>query len=134
MAHHTYDIDRKANLVRIVVTGHDTAAEMERRLREIVNDLRFSPGMDALVDLTGLTGLDASPGQIRDVATLHGRLDPMIGGGRVALVADKDVSVLLGRQYQEAGERRTSMRFRIFQSVREAESWLGIAPRPAGGS
>lgn len=126
---HTYDFDRKANLVRIVVTGHDTAPEMERRLREITNDLRFSPGMDALVDLTGMTGLDASPDQIGDIAALHGMLDALIGDGRLALVAEQGLPLGFSQLYRTFGEQRTSMKIRVFASVDEAERWLGIRHR-----
>ncbi len=125
---YTYDIDRKANLVRVTITGHNTAAEMERRMREVTNDLRWSPGMDALVDMTGMTGLDMSPDQIGDLTALHGMLDALIGDGRLAMVADKEVSMGFSRLYQTFGEQRTSMKIRVFQSVREAEQWLGIKP------
>jgi SpoIIAA-like len=126
---YTYDIDRQANLVRVTITGHNTAAEMERRMREVTNDLRWSPGMDALVDLTGMTGLDMSADQIGDLTALHGMLDALIGDGRLAMVADKEVSMGFSRLYQTFGEQRTSMKIRVFQSVREAEQWLGINPR-----
>jgi hypothetical protein len=130
---YTYEIDRRRNFVRIIVTGRDSVADILRRMREISNDLRFSPGMDVLNDFTGVTDLNLSADDIDGITKLQKALDDLIGGGRQAIVADQDLIYGLGRMYETLAEGRVSMKIRIFRQLREAEAWLGI-DRPAGGN
>ena len=121
---YTYEIDSKARLVRIAITGIDTATDIERRTREITNDLRWSPGMDALVDFSGATGIDASMEQLGDTAVVFGQLDMLIGDGRLAIVAPRDPIHEIGLRWEAMAQGRTAMKIRVFRDRAEAERWL----------
>jgi hypothetical protein len=130
---YSYIFDRARNLVRINVNGRDTAADNQRRIREITNDLSWSPGMDVLVDFTGTTDFDISAEGIGAIAMTQGQIDPLIGGGRLAVVASREPIYELSRLFEVLAERKGSMRVRVFRELVEAEEWLGLGPGSFAG-
>lgn len=128
---YTYVIDSEAGLVRITVTGRDTAADNARRIREIANDLAWSPGMDVLLDFTGAAEIDIAPAEMDAIAKMKVGIDALIGDGRLAIVADRDLIYGMSRMYEALAEGKISMKIRVFRDLREAEEWLGTGPGPA---
>jgi len=124
---YTYVIDREAGLVRITVTGRDTAADNERRIREIANDLAWSPGMDVLLDFTGATEVDVAPAEMEAIAMMQAGIDALIGDGSLAIVAGRDLIYGLSRMYETIAEAKVSIKIRVFRDLREGEEWLGTS-------
>ena len=128
---YTFEIDARNHIVRVQVTGVDTPADVEQRIREVTNDLRWSPGMNVIVDYSGATRSEISPDYLAKVATVHSMLRAFLGDGRLAIVAGEETAAGFTRMWDAYVQGRSSMQIRVCRDVKEAEAWLGLPP--AGG-
>jgi hypothetical protein len=130
---YTIAFDLPHRLVRAVIEGRDTLSDMQERFRAITRDSRWSPGLDVLLDFRGVTDFDLSASQAQHAAELFTAEGAVIGDGRVAIVADRDLVYGMGRMWQAFSEASSPTEVGIFRTLAEAESWLGLhAGRTAG--
>ncbi len=121
---YTFEINPRTRRVDVRVKGRDTAADLTRRVQEITGDPLWSPGFDILVDTCEVNEFDFSTSDIQDIARLHEDMNKLIGGGKLAIAAPRDLIYGVGRMWETLAEGRTALSIRVFRSLEEAETWL----------
>ena len=124
---YSYTFDKKHRTVHVKVTGHDTAFLNRDRIKRITSDPRWQSGYNVLVDFIDTEKIDLSMPDAEDLAALHESLGPVIGNGKLAVVAPGDMVYGISRMWETVTETHTLMTTNIFRTVKEAEEWLGIS-------
>jgi hypothetical protein len=118
----TWEIDRHAGIVSIVVHGHITSDEALATFDAIVADPEFRPGTHVLSDHRGLeTVVDAE--FIRAFLFRVQKAGPLLQGSRVAFVESAGVRYGMARMTSILSES-SPMALRAFDDIDEARRWL----------
>ena len=124
----TVRIDRRAGLRTTTMTGVVTDAELVDAAAAVVGDPDLDPAQRALINLTGIGGLEVTPAGLREVADLlAGALEGSPARPRVAVLAAAPRALSLVRIYERFAERvRVPYDYQVFESEAEARAWLGV--------
>lgn len=94
-------------------------------VREFRDDPDFGTGYAGLIDASGLERIEVTSQGVRDVAHLTTRIEEVLRGARVAIVAGTDAAFGMARMYQ--GVRVDApYEIQVFREVAEARRWLGL--------
>ncbi len=96
---------------------------METRMQ----DPRWRPEMDVLLDLSGLDTEGVGYAFISGLLLERERLAGSVGSGRTAVVA-QDHTFGLVFMFVYMAEERVPVSYRVFTTCGEAEAWLATAP------
>lgn len=118
--------DPEANLLVVHLEGAIGDEDLLTYARRVVETPEIPAGHDELIDLRAMEagGRITTPG-LRRVAALFARTDRTPEQSRVAFVASSDVGYGLARMYQ-AFRSESPLELRVFRSMREARTWLGL--------
>jgi len=105
--------------------GEVSEAELLETASKLATDGAIPPGHRELVDLSRLEQTDVTSGALRRVARIYADTDHRPGDSQVAIVAPGDLFFGLSRMY-EAYRDGAGLRMRIFRSLAEARTWLGL--------
>lgn len=123
-----YVIDRESGLIRTSISGVLTDADLLAYKRDVIAELRRSPGLCELVDARGIDQVRATSAGIRAMADLDLQAaDAYREGFRLAIVVKDDVSFGLARMYEMQTESVVPQ-VSVFREMTEATAWLGRTP------
>lgn len=127
---HRFDFDEPGRVI-ITVWGEATLAGFRGYMAEFLDDPRWRPGMDSLVDLRALEIGEITSAQIRGLVEAQTRNREKRGGGRTAAVVSQEVTFGLVRMYEAYADQQSSPH-RVFRSYDEARTWLDEPPGTDG--
>ena len=120
---HRFDFGEPGRVI-ITVWGEASIEGFHAYLSEFLDDPKWQPGMDSLVDLRDLDFADLRSAQIRALVDAQVRNKVKRGGGRAAIVVSREVAYGLVRMYAAYADQRVALRPRVFRSYEEAHAWL----------
>jgi hypothetical protein len=120
---HRFDFGEPGRVV-ITVWGEASLEGFHAYLSEFLDDPRWQPGMDSLVDLRDLDFADLTSVQIRVIVDAQVRNKVKRGAGCAAIVVSQEVAYGLVRMYAAYADQRVSLQPRVFRSYEEAQAWL----------
>jgi hypothetical protein len=121
-------IDVSRSRVVSTISGAVGWKDMYGALEEIANHPDFKPEFDQLVDVTGVTTVDATYEDMRRVAELN----PFAPSARRAIVGSSDFVYGMARMYETLTADRSLVR--VFRTMPEAEEWLSNGRDPRSGT
>ncbi len=121
-------IDKKADMIRIVLTGAVKTPEILQELTDLFNHPLFRKSMNALVDLRKMHNLTSSRA-VRTMANFIGRHKDKVGSARVAIVVSTLVTLGLTNMFI-ALTRQTSLTLAVFRNDQQALNWLDLNDEP----
>ncbi|MEM6337491.1 MAG: hypothetical protein AAF752_13055 [Bacteroidota bacterium] len=120
----------EARVIRKRGHGQVTDDELANASRYALHHHDFEPGFDELWDGSRATDIIVDLKKMRRAVASERRNTPRIGPGRIAVVYNQTVYFALFRLYQVLTSPFTKREFRTFDTVAEAEAWLGVPPVP----
>jgi len=112
-------IDQARHRVTVAVHGVLRADDIRQARWSLAADSAFDPAFGQLIDLTGVTQVLVSAGDVEQLARTS-----MFGNAtRVAIVAPTPLTSALSRMYRMFSQP-SGRTVEIFQSAEEAERWL----------
>ena len=116
----SYQIDKARGLVTSTASGFLTAADILAHQRKLLGDSSFDPTCSQIVDCTGVTGIDLSPDDVRDVtaATIFS------AHSRRAVVVATDEQFGFARMFKMMREAQGEYGIRVFRDRAEALRWV----------
>ena len=123
----TYSVDLEQRLVLVRMSGALTRDEMFACTNSLRNDPRVTSEFSELVDLRGLTSVEAV--RAEDVrAMASGSLSP---AARRAIVAPDNAAFGLSRMFESLrGAKGAPDQTVVFRTMQEADVWLGLSSTP----
>ena len=116
-----YTIDREHNVVILRLTGVLTGSELLESQQLLGADPKFDPGMNEIVDGSGITDHQVDPTTIGQLATVN----LFSKGSKRALVGSSDVAFDKARMFQSYAKHHGSA-IRSFRKLSEALAWLQL--------
>lgn len=120
-----YQIDAGRQVVFTRCFGTITITDLWDTVQHLRNDPAFNPDLRQLIDLSELTGMNATFEEIWHFARDKDG-DPFSGSSRRAVVAPQNFAYGLARMYEASREDRDDGGFRVFRNMAEAREWLGL--------
>jgi hypothetical protein len=115
-----YAIDEPRRLVLSRGWGRLTDDELLVHARTLRADPRFSPDFAQLCDLLGVTSVEATATEIKEL----GELNPFGKGARRALIISSGAAYGFGRMYETI--RKEGDELKIFPDLDTGLAWLGL--------
>ena len=123
-----YRIDHELELVVTHVEGVVGDEDLLAYARSFPNDPDFVSGYAGLVDASGLERIAVTGDGVRGLAHLTERMEKLLSGSKVAIVAVTDEAFGVARMYQ--GVRgAVPYEVRVFRELVEAQRWLDLPER-----
>lgn len=122
------EFDIGNNVVRAVHWGVCTLPDLKKSVDAVVTDPRWTPGMGVFTDFREANASRLSSEDMRNYAVHLGSHTAAIAGSRAATIVDKPLNFGMVRVWEaHAAIQGHPVEHRLFQSVEEAEAWLGWA-------
>jgi hypothetical protein len=119
-----FDIQIRDNIIRLTYTGYVTKAELFASAQEIVRvEGTFERRPDQLTDLSGIVDRETNYETLSTVASER-RTRVFPNNWRLAMVAPTPLGFGLARMFKTLTES-PQIDIQIFQTLAEAEAWLG---------
>ena len=118
----TYTIDKAANTVNVVYTGHPEFVEWAGMMNNVFRDPDFTPGFSFLLDRRNVNTAP-SPAYIERIVTFHKDHERELGKSKVAVVVSEMASYGMVRMSQ--GLIGDHINLNVFTDINEAVDWLG---------
>jgi hypothetical protein len=118
----TYEIDERAGLITLTLSGEIVAADIAGYVAASRRDPRFRPGLNRLVVSDGVTGFPNLAG-VREITRRTGTT-PAEPPHRIAAVATGPLD--RGMIAMFFGRWGLGDRYELFESVAKAREWLGL--------
>lgn len=118
-----YQVDDRRRVVLIQSTGKIELRDMFDFAARVRSDPAIHPDFNALIDLTELTGLDASFEELRRYAK-DANGDPFSVKALCVAVAPHDFAYGIARMYQTLREKQGD--FRVVRTMEEGRNLLGL--------
>ncbi|MEE9254090.1 MAG: hypothetical protein V3U43_04090 [Pseudomonadales bacterium] len=118
-------MDLEHGVIFITIDGELSDEHVDWWSGAILADPNYRPGMDRLVDFSGVTKLGVTTEGNRYLATAAQRFDPNRWGRRLAIVVSGEEGFGVARQYQSM-RTPAPYEIRLFRRVEDAKEWLGI--------
>ena len=116
-----YTIDRERNVVILRLTGVLTSSELLEAQQLLGADPKFDPGMNEIVDGSGITDHRVDATTIGQLATVN----LFSNGSKRALVGSSEIAFGKAQMFQSYAKRHGST-IRSFRKLSEALAWLGL--------
>jgi hypothetical protein len=113
-------IDKEHRLVICEIFGHVVDEDGPALQRAIREDPDFDPGFSQLLDMTGVTKVDANAETVRRLA----QTSVFSPNARRAFVANSDVIFGFARMFEMLRESAGGTALRVFRSRDDAMRWL----------
>jgi hypothetical protein len=118
--------------VVVVTSGVASLAGFRAFVEELVASPEYRPGMNILVDHTGLDANRLAASDMQAIADLVVEFYERIGPGLCATVVPSPHKFRLAQIWQQLVERKVLMRTGVFYSREFARSWLRREHPPSG--
>jgi hypothetical protein len=109
--------------VTITTSGPATPEALTSYVRDLVNDLRFRPGMLILADHSELDLGAVTPTDVGAQSAMMNQLDEQIGPCKIAIVVPSEVGFGYARMYQ-SHTSETQVDSQVFHTRADALAWL----------
>ncbi len=121
---HKLNADVSEDLMLLVTKGDATVEGITAFLDDIIAHPNWQPGMSILLDhrllnLSPITTLGVE--QISDYFT---EISDALGGGKLAMVMNKDVDFGITRAWEIITQDRTQMQLHVFRTLDDAQAWI----------
>lgn len=117
----TYTIDKTANIVNVVYTGHPEFVEWAEMMYNVFRDPDFKAGFSFLLDRRGVK-TPPSTGYIERVVAFSRQHRKELGKSKIATVVGEPGSYGMARMFQGLTPENRSLR--VFTDIDEARRWL----------
>jgi len=118
-----YSIDRDRGIACVKADGKVTHREDMECFGNLLSDAEFRPGLLLLLDYRGRESV-ASSQEVRELVEHSGKVRPILGDARCAIVVSSDVAFGMGRMYSALSEH-SFVPTNVFRDIDEARQWLG---------
>jgi hypothetical protein len=115
---------KASRYVRVVTGGVYNIDDHMRMLEDVVNRDFWKPGMNLLIDDSRLDFHQTSLEQLREAGLKRLRFDPLIGGGKTAVIVDSLADFARVRQYELITSGKVAAKIDIFKDEDKAVLWL----------
>jgi hypothetical protein len=115
-----FSIDKDRRLVVVKFTGSVTVQEIAKYVESLVAHPNFDPSFSEITDLRAVQHFDL---QANDFLTLADQIDPFSLTAKRAFVVQTSLQNQAARMHKFLRAHRT---IEIFESVAQAEDWLGL--------
>jgi len=115
-----FSIDRTRRLVVVKFEGSVSLQEIAKYVERLVVHPHFDPSFSEVTDLRGVQHFDL---QANDFLTLADQVDPFSPEAKRAFVVRTSLQNQAARMHKFLRSHRT---IEIFESVAQAEKWLGL--------
>jgi hypothetical protein len=128
-----YTLEFDSERVTITTSGRVDVADIERLVRELVSDPRFTPGMPILADHSALETRGLMADGARRIGHIFVNFGNKIGRSPLAVVVANKLTYGLVRMASTFA-LRAPLNIKIFYSREDAETWLArqALPRAEG--
>lgn len=123
-----YAIDPDAGIVEVTVTGVETTADSAERMRLIISNKDWRPGLGVVVDLRGVERIEGDFRQALGLIDAHKAVQEQIGASRIALVAGSKGVFGVGRMWQTLSDN-LPYAVQVFEDLDEARAWVRTGAR-----
>ena len=115
-----FSIDKDRRLVVVKFEGNVTVQEIAKYVESLVAHPEFDTSFSEITDLRGVRHFDL---QANDFLTLADQIDPFLLTAKRAFVVQTSLQNQSARMHKFLRPHRT---IEIFESVAQAEEWLGL--------
>lgn len=115
-----FSIDKDRRLVVVKFEGSVTVQEIAKYVESLVAHPHFDPSFSEITDLRAVEHFDL---QANDFLTLADQIDPFLLTAKRAFVVQTSAQNQVARMHKFLRPHRT---IEIFESVAQAEGWLGL--------
>lgn len=113
-------VNTERRLVVVKFAGSVAVQEVAKYVESLVTDPHFDPSFSEITDLRGVQHFDL---QANDFLTLADQIDPFSLTAKRAFVVQTSLQNQAARMHKFLRPHRT---IEIFESVAQAEEWLGL--------
>ena len=121
---HSIKIDKGRQLVEITASGSVNVLELKEIFLEFVEHRDWQAGFNMLCDYRDIEDFPVTTRDIDDINEWQASIDALIGDGRCAVVACKDLVFGMSRMWELISSER-SQQIRVFRQMKDAVIWLG---------
>lgn len=120
----TVEYVKDKRFVKVVIRGIYNLEDHMRMLKDVAAHESWKPGMNLLIDDRKLDFQSTSLEELREAGRRRVELDPLIGGGKTAVLVDSLADFARVRQFQLITNGKVSTKIDIFKKEAEALTWL----------
>jgi hypothetical protein len=120
----TIEYVRESHFVRVTATGIYNIDDHLRMLEDLVSRHFWQPGMNWLLDESGLNYQGITLEQLREAAARRVEMDASLGAGKTAVVMGTLTDFARARQYELITSGKVSAKIDIFKNENAALNWL----------
>ena len=123
---HEFQFQTDRGLVEVRAFGKATLEGFVGLDTKLVEHSCWTPGMRVMFDLRALDLSDLSVEDIHRNADFVRGLSDRLGTARFACVMAKEIDFGLARMFEVLTSEGNQLDIRVFRSMSEAETWLGL--------
>ncbi len=128
----SYQIDLDRKMVLFTASGTLTNEEMIDCIARLNADSDLEVGMPTLTDARSVTEMKVTAEGFKVLAERMQNSETPRGASRAALLVTSEGNIMLGKLLVAYSDHDPNMpQYEVFTDQAEAESWLGLSPRPA---
>ena len=121
---HSIKIDKYGRMAQITARGSVNVLELKEIFLEIVGHRDWQAGFKMLCDYRGIVDFAVTTRDIDNINEWQASIDAVIGDGKCAVVACKDLVYGMSRMWELISSER-SQQIRVFRQMKDAVIWLG---------
>ena len=121
---HSIKIDKYGRMAQITARGSVDVLELKEIFLEIVGHRDWQAGFNMLCDYRGIVDFAVTTRDIDNINEWQASIDAVIGDGKCAVVACKDLVYGMSRMWELISSER-SQQIRVFRQMKDAVIWLG---------
>jgi len=121
---HIIKIDKDLRMAQVKAWGRVTGRELKNIFIETVNHQDWTADFNMLCDYNKILNFDVTPDDIYKIIEWQESIDAMIGDGRCAVIASRDLVYGMSRMWQTLSSGR-SQKVCVFRQMNDAVFWLG---------
>jgi hypothetical protein len=121
---HSIKIDKDWRMAQVKAWGKVNSHELKDIFIETVEHPDWDAGFSMLCDYNEILNFDVTSNDIYNIIEWQESIDAMIGDGRCAVVADRDLVYGMTRMWQILSSNR-SQQVCVFRQMNNAITWLG---------
>lgn len=121
---HTITVSEGGCLFTITTQGDGNVEGIIAFFQDIISHRHWKPGNDLLLDHRELKIDQISFSGIKAVSTFFKSIAPELGGGKVALVMNREVDYGIARAWEIVTEGDVDAEIHVFRQLDQAVNWL----------
>ena len=121
---HSIKIDKDMRMAHVKAWGKVTSRELKNIFFVTVKHQDWTAGFNMLCDYNKIINFDVTSDDIYKIIEWQESIDAMIGDGRCAVIASRDLVYGMSRMWQTLSSGR-SQKVCVFRQMNDAVIWLG---------